>query len=88
MPELERFADNHERSAAFVRPPIDDMAMGGVDLITGQVNHLDPEALLQVVKDVHAAERFLYPATVLLGNEYDMGDLPRVHQLGDDGAWR
>jgi hypothetical protein len=88
MPELEKFAYNYDRSAGFVRPPIDGGFMGGVDLITGQVNHLDPEEILQIVMDVHAAERFLYPATVLLSNEYDTGDPPRVLQLGDDGVWR
>lgn len=88
IPELEKFADNHQRSAAFLRPPIDALSMGGVDLITGQVNHLDPDVILRIVQDVHAAEQFWRPATVLLSNEYDCGELPRVHQLGDDGVWR
>lgn len=89
MPELARFADDHHRSAAFVRPSAGDEHMGAVDVITGEVNHLDPDALLDAIRAVHAADRsFLHPVTVLLSNEYDLGEPPRVHQLGGDGIWR
>lgn len=88
MPELEKFADNHDHAAAFRRPGTNDGHMGFVDIITGEVNHLDPDALLQIVKDVHAAEWFTWPATVLLSCEYDLGDPPRVHQLYcDSSTW-
>lgn len=88
MSVLNEYAENHERGAQFYRPHEGNGALGAVDVITGEANHLDPADLLDVIRDAHQSPWGFDSVTVLLSNEYDLGDLPTVHRLTSEGYWR